>query len=123
VQVQLGGAGWQPTSEIVAFPARGEASADLFVTRARPADAAPATSAITGLVRSESGTPVAAHVRIVELNLDHAADDRGGFHFDLPPGNYTLIIEADGFVSQRKQIAAGKDEQQIYNVDLQPERR
>jgi hypothetical protein len=34
-----------------------------------------------------------------------------------------LIIEADGFVSQRKQIAAGNDEQQIYNIDLQPERR
>jgi hypothetical protein len=123
VQVQLGGAGWQPTSEIVAFPARGEASADLLVTRARPADGAPATSAITGLVRSESGTPVTANVRIVELNLERAVDDRGGFHFDLPPGNYTLIIEADGFVSQRKQIGAGSDEQQIYNIDLQPERR
>jgi hypothetical protein len=120
-QVQLSGPGWQPSTEIVSVPARGEVSADLFISRARTAAAA--TSAITGLVRSESGTPVTAQVRIVELGVVRTTDARGAFHFDLPAGSYTMIIEAAGFVGQRKQITAGADEQQIYNVDLATERR
>jgi hypothetical protein len=121
-QVQLSGPGWQPATEIVSLPARGDASADLFISRARTVAAA-ATSTITGLVRSESGTPVTAQVRIVELGAVRTTDARGAFHFDLPAGRYTMIIEAAGFVGQRKQITAGDDEQQIYNVDLATERR
>jgi hypothetical protein len=79
-------------------------------------------SVITGLVRSQqTGAPVAARVRIVELGLDAAADERGAFALEVPPGQYTLVIEAAGYVPQTKAIRAASGEQNIYNVDLHAE--
>lgn len=124
IELRAQGAGFQPLREVVAFPAHGDATAELYLARAvAAAPAPPHSTAITGLVRADDGTPVTARVRLVELGLEQEADGQGGFHFDVAPGHYTLTIEADGYVSQRKQILAGSDEQQIYNVDLQAERR
>jgi hypothetical protein len=115
VALRLAGPGFEAADEVVAFPARGEARADLLITRA----GARRDSAISGLVRSEDGAPLAAEVRILELGLVVTADAGGGFRFDVPPGSYTLSIRADGHVGQHKQVQAGRDQQQIYNVDLQ----
>jgi hypothetical protein len=122
IALRLGGAGWLATREIVAFPAQGEAQAEVLVTRDRATPGLPASAVIAGLVRSEHGTPIAARVRIDELGIDRATDANGGFHLDLPPGSYTLTIEAEGFVSQRKVITAGRGEQKIYDLELQTER-
>jgi hypothetical protein len=122
IDVRLGGPGWEPAREILAFPARGAASATVFVARARAAPPVPASVAITGLVRSDRGTPVPARVRIVELGLERQADANGGFRFDLPPGRYSLTVEAPGFVGQRRIIEAGNTEQQIYDIELKTER-
>jgi hypothetical protein len=115
VALRLTGRGFETADEVVAFPEQGEARADLLITRA----GARQDSAISGLVRSEAGEPLAAVVRILELGLSVTADASGGFRFDVPAGSYTLSIEAEGHVSQQKQVQAGRDEQQIYNVDLQ----
>jgi hypothetical protein len=77
---------------------------------------------LIGLVRDDNGTPVAARVEIVERGLTAVADERGHFRFELPPGHYTVLIEAPGFVSQRKVLRAAPGEQNIYNLDLQRER-
>jgi hypothetical protein len=113
--------GWEPTREILAFPAVGEARAGVFVTRARSAGA-PASAAVAGLVRADSGVPVAATVAIVELGLERQADADGAFRFDLPPGRYTLTVDAPGFVAQRKPLEIGRTEQQIFDIELKPER-
>ena len=75
--------------------------------------AAPRAAALIGQVRTEDGVPVEAQVRVLELGLAARADKVGRFRFDVPPGRYTLTIEATGFVSQRKAI---------FNVNLQRQR-
>jgi hypothetical protein len=77
---------------------------------------------LIGLVRSESGQPVEARVRLLEPSLTVDADARGHFRFEVPAGRYTLTIEAPGFVTQKKSVRAGAGEQNIYNVDLQAEK-
>ena len=81
----------------------------------------PAPSLIAGVVRSTAGAPLAARVRLLELGLELPVSTTGAFRVEVPPGLYTLIIEAPGFIEQRKQVQAGSAEQRIYNVDLQPE--
>jgi hypothetical protein len=87
-----------------------------------PTIAPPTLAVIAGVVRAE-GQPVAAHVSIPELGLDVAADARGGFRLEVPPGRYTLIIEAPGLLPQRQPIVAAASERHIYDVDLQREAR
>jgi hypothetical protein len=70
-------------------------------------------------VRGENGAPVPARVRVIELGLTSQADEGGHFRFDVPPGHYTLVIEAPGFVVQRKSVEAAAGEHNIYDVDLQ----
>jgi hypothetical protein len=74
------------------------------------------------MVRDDKFYNFWASVKIVERGLSVVADGRGQFRFELPPGRYTLVIEAPGFVSQRKAVRAAPGEQNIYNVDLQRER-
>ena len=83
----------------------------------------PLPSAISGLVRAEDGQPVSARVTIPELGLEVQADPAGSFRFTVRPGQYTLNIEAVGFLPQSKQVSAGAGEQRIYNVDLQRDTR
>jgi Carboxypeptidase regulatory-like domain len=118
VRVHLSGPGLVEADEAVSVPAEGEARVEVSLHSSAEA----ATAALIGLVRDESGAPVAAAVKILELGLAAAADPRGQFRFNLPPGRYTLVIAAPGFVTQRKTVQAAPGEQNIYNVDLAKER-
>jgi len=73
-------------------------------------------------VRDEQGTPVRAEVQVPEVGLTVRADERGRFRIDLAPGDYSIVIQAPGFVVQRKKVRARAGEQNIYNVDLHGER-
>jgi Carboxypeptidase regulatory-like domain len=101
--------------EIVSVPAGGEAKLDVALRKV----AGPRPAAVTGLVRGENGSPVAARVRVVELGRTVDADDGGHFRFEVPPGHYTLVIEASGYVVQRKSVEVAAGEHNIYDVDLQ----
>ena len=90
---------------------------------APPRPVAPAPSAISGLVRAEDGQPIRARITVPELGLDLQTDPAGGFLLQVKPGQYTLNIQADGFLPQSKQISAGAGERRIYNIDLQREPR
>jgi hypothetical protein len=110
--------GFEDRSEVVSVPAEGEV---VLAIRLRPVAAA-RSAALIGQVRTEDGAPVAAQVRVLELGLAARADQAGRFRFDVPPGRYSLTIEAAGFVSQRKSAPVGAGEQNIFNVELQRQR-
>lgn len=106
--------GFLAGDEILSVPDRGEISVELLL---RP-NRAPAL--LTGLVRSDSGAPVAATLK---LGADAGeivvrADAKGRFRAELPPGTYTLSVEAPGFVTQQKRLVVAPGEQSIHNVDL-----
>ncbi len=110
--------GFEEQVEVVAVPSEGEVVLEIRMR----ALAAPRAAALIGQVRTEDGVPVEAQVRVLELGLAARADKVGRFRFDVPPGRYTLTIEATGFVSQRKAVPVGAAEQNIFNVNLQRQR-
>ncbi len=83
--------------------------------------AIPPPSSVRGLVRGEAGEPMAARISVPELDLVVTTDAGGAFLLTLPPGEYTLLIEAPQHLGQRKTVEARSGEQRIYNVDLQRE--
>jgi hypothetical protein len=115
VVLRLSGDGLAPAEEAVAIPEVGETVVELTL---RPA-AVSQPAVVLGLVRGDSGAPVGATVRITELGRSARTNEAGQFRLEVPPGRYTLTIEAEGFVRQRKKIAVGGGEQSIHNVDMQ----
>jgi hypothetical protein len=113
VELHLAGAGWQELDEVVEFPARGEHRVELAVS---PANAV--VSAVSGVVRSQTGEAVPARVEIVERGARLTTDGAGAFRVELPPGRYTVIISADGWLPQQRRVEARANEESIYNVEL-----
>jgi hypothetical protein len=107
-----------PGAEVVSLPAGGEATLAVALRRA----AAPEPAVVRGQVRGEGGAPVVARIRLVERDEQAATSADGQFRFEIPPGRYTLTIDADGFVSQRKSVVVRAGEHDIFNVDLQEQR-
>jgi hypothetical protein len=112
-QLRLNLEGFAPGEEVVSVSSEGVIIEALL----RPAVVTrPAT--INGLIRSETGASLSAQVRVLERNQEARADKDGRFHLELPPGRYTLVIEAPGFGRQERTFEIGAGEQRIYNVDL-----
>jgi hypothetical protein len=73
---------------------------------------------IRGLIRSFAGEGLAATVRIEPLGKEVETDEDGTFIVDLAPGQYQVIIKADGYRTQRRRITVEKDGVTILNADL-----
>ncbi|HEY0715927.1 MAG TPA: carboxypeptidase-like regulatory domain-containing protein [Polyangia bacterium] len=114
VQLRLHRDGFLPAEEVVAVTADGDVNLEAVL---RPT-AANRIATISGVIRSESGAPVSARVRVLERDEDAQADKDGRFHLDLPAGRYTMVIEAPGFGRQERSVEISAGEQRIYNVDL-----
>jgi hypothetical protein len=85
-----------------------------------PRPAPPLPGAISGVVHGAANQPVSAFVTLVELNLGLHVDAQGAFRFDVPAGEYTLGVEAEGYLPQSKVITVRPGEQHIYNLELEP---
>lgn len=80
--------------------------------------AVPPPSQIRGVVRSFAGRPVAARVRVEPVGLAVVASADGSFELDVPPGSYEVVIEADGFVPQRRKVQVDPQGVVVLNADL-----
>ncbi len=76
-------------------------------------------SQLRGLVRSYSGEGIAASVRVEPGDKSTMCDDSGSFELDLPPGVYKVIIEAEGYRSQRRTLRVRQEGVTVLNADLQ----
>jgi len=74
---------------------------------------------LRGLVRSFSGQGVAAKVQVTPGEREVFCDEQGAFELDLPPGTYTVIIEAEGYLAQKRPVRIRKDGVTVLNADLQ----
>ena len=77
------------------------------------------TGQLRGLVRSFDGQGLSAVVTVEpgEHHVQAAAD--GSFTLDVPPGSYTVRIEAEGYATQRRRVKVGRDGVVVLNVDMQ----
>ena len=75
---------------------------------------------LRGLVRSFTGKPLAATVRVEPGGAEAKTDADGTFQIDLPPGSYEVVIEAPGFSGQRRPVQLEENGVTILNADLRP---
>ncbi len=78
---------------------------------------------LRGATQSFQGQVIAAtSIRIEPLDIDVPVAEDGTFEIELPPGSYTVVITAPGFVDQRLETVIESDAVRIVNVDLRRKR-
>ncbi len=75
-------------------------------------------SQLRGLVRSFRGEGIQASITVKPLGLKTTSDKDGFFEVDVPPGRYTVIIEAPRYRRQRRKVEVEQNSVTILNVDL-----
>jgi hypothetical protein len=73
---------------------------------------------IRGTVRAWSGKPLKAKLTIKPIGTTVQCDERGEFELDLPPAEYEVEIEAEGFKPQVRKVRIEQNGVTILNVDL-----
>ena len=92
-------------------------NAELVMQHAQPA------GVIRGRIRSFDGRPLAANIRVMtngqaEPVHTASASAEGTFEFEIPPGNYQVIVEAPGHDSQRRRVTVELQGVTVLNVDM-----
>jgi len=73
---------------------------------------------VRGLVRSFRGKALTAKIRVEPVGVEATTDGEGFFQVDVPPGDYEIVIQAPGFVTQRRKAHVDKLGVVIVNADL-----
>jgi len=73
---------------------------------------------LRGLIRSFNGKPLAATIRVTPGNVEVQTNAEGRFEVDVPPGRYTVTIEAEGHLKQRRAVKVENRGVTIINADL-----
>lgn len=119
VEIKVTAKGFQDGNEAARVTAGRDSAVPIQLVEAQKK--VPAT--ITGLVRNtRGGAPIAADLEIPELKLKTRADDKGAFSMRVPGGTYSVIISAQGFITQQKSVTVKDGDQAIFNVDMFPGR-
>jgi hypothetical protein len=77
------------------------------------------TGQLRGLVRSFDGKGLPAVITVEPGGHRVEAGADGVFTLDVPPGSYTVNIEAEGYAHQRRKVSVGRDGVVVLNVDMQ----
>ena len=75
---------------------------------------------LRGLVRSFSGKPLAATIRVEPIGIESKTGADGTFQIDVPPGSYEVVVAAPGHTGQRRPIQVEENGVTILNADLRP---
>ncbi len=84
---------------------------------------APPMGEIRGMVRDFRGSPVAAHAKIEPGGFTADTDEDGVFRLEVPPGTYTITIEAAKHKSQTRTVEVVDDGVTVLNADLKKTKR
>jgi uncharacterized membrane protein len=73
---------------------------------------------IRGVIQSFRGEPVTATVRVEPVGTEVTTDSEGFFEIDVPPGDYEVVIRAEGYEEQRRPVHVDEEGVTILNADL-----
>lgn len=105
-------AGFQPLERSITIHAGVPLKLDLVLT------AIPPPSQVRGLVRSSSGKGLVAKIRVEPIGTEIVTDAAGAFRLDLAPGSYEVVIQAAGYVSQRRHVSVDPQGVVVLNAEL-----
>lgn len=87
-----------------------------------PTPAAPAATEgvaqIRGHVRAFSGEALRATIRVQPHGMKASTDAEGYFELNVQPGQYTVHLRANGYVSQTRRVAVDANGVTVLNVEL-----
>lgn len=95
-----------------------QVTSDLMAKLSVRLTALPPPSQIRGVVRSFDGKALAAKIRIEPPGLEASVDPEGTFQIDVPPGQYDIVVEAEGYVTQRRHVQVESQGVVILNADM-----
>jgi hypothetical protein len=73
---------------------------------------------LRGVVRSFAGKPLRATLELIPGGATVTADDAGYFEVDVSPGTYEVVVRAEGYSEQRREVRIEERGVTILNVDL-----
>ena len=98
-------------------PGNGAAKANIQYIQALQSSARPKANPneISGIIKDESGTPIAsASVRVKDTAAEAWTNAKGEYRFTMPEASTTLVISANGYTT--KEVAVTKS--RVYNSTL-----
>ncbi len=108
--------GYLKKEELVQVPPAAEAAVTVTLTPSTE----PLKATLRGSIRSTTGKPVAAAVRIAGSKTKVKVSPDGRFEVQLEAGTWSLTISAPRHVTQTKSVTLAPGDQAIFQVDLQP---
>jgi len=73
---------------------------------------------IRGTVRGTKGEAVLAKVEVVELSAHLDTTGDGTFALDVQPGHYTVVVTAEGFDPERREVDVEHNGVTVLLIDL-----
>ena len=107
--------GYEDLEEVVTIAADSEARHESTLS---PVEDTSEGSQLRGTVRSFSGKGVRAQITVKPLGEKLRTDAEGYFQLDVPPGVYTVKIQAKGYKAQKRKVTVEENGVSIINVDL-----
>jgi hypothetical protein len=104
--------GYEKLSQTVSLQPGQELTLDLTLERTLP------PGQLRGFARSFRGKGLKATLTIAPSGEVVTTNDDGSFELDLPPGDYEVTVQADGFKEQVRQVKIDENGVTILNVDL-----
>ena len=83
-------------------------------------DQAFASSQLHGIIsQAGSGTPVRAKISVTDTGQDFLCDETGVFHGNVRPGRHAVVVTADSYSAQKRDITVHNGEVFVLDVHLQ----